>query len=191
MDQKLTCSQCGLEFPASEIITYENNYVCGGCKPIFVQKLREGMNLSTTTHYAGFWIRVGAKIIDIIILWVVGIGIGLIVYQIFPKPHYLPAAKHLDLGIGYFLSLGINWLLAILYEVLFLGKFGATLGKMICRIQVIMADGQKISYGRAFGRYWAESLSGLIFGIGYFMVGSDKEKRGLHDRICNTRVVYK
>ena len=43
-----------------------------------------------------------------------------------------------------------------------------------------------------YGRFFAELLSGMICYIGYLMVLSDKEeRRTLHDRICNTRVVYK
>jgi hypothetical protein len=43
--------------------------------------------------------------------------------------------------------------------------------------------------GRAIGRYFAKLLSMLILGIGYIMVAFDSEKRGLHDMICDTRVV--
>jgi uncharacterized RDD family membrane protein YckC len=41
------------------------------------------------------------------------------------------------------------------------------------------------------GRYFSEMLSGMIMMIGYIMAGFDDEKRALHDRICNTRVVFK
>ena len=54
-----------------------------------------------------------------------------------------------------------------------------------------MADGSKISYQRAFGRAWADILSGMICYIGYIIAGFDKEKRALHDHICQTRVIYK
>ena len=37
----------------------------------------------------------------------------------------------------------------------------------------------------------AKILSGLICLAGYIMAGFDEEKRALHDRICNTRVVFK
>ena len=77
----------------------------------------------------------------------------------------------------------------ILYSVLFLGKFGATPGKMAVGIKVVRSDGERVSYLRAFGRYFAEILSGLIFLIGYIMAAFDDEKRALHDRICDTRVV--
>ena len=191
MEQKLKCSQCGLDFPAAEIITYENHYVCGGCKTAFVQRLREGVSLSATTKFAGFWIRAGAIIIDGIILAVVNWSTSLLIYHFFGKPHLVPGSKQLDLGTGYYLALFVNMAFGFGYNVWFLGKYGATLGKMACGIKVIMADGRKISYGRAFGRYWAYILSGFTLCIGYIMAGVDKEKRALHDRICNTRVIYK
>ena len=97
MEQTFKCSQCGMDFPASDIITYENHYVCSGCKPLFVQRLREGVNLSATTHFGGFWIRVGAKMIDYIILWVVNWIVALLIYKTFPNPAHSDP-KHLALG---------------------------------------------------------------------------------------------
>jgi uncharacterized RDD family membrane protein YckC len=75
------------------------------------------------------------------------------------------------------------------YVTFFLGRYGATPGKMACGLKVVRPDGDGISYARAFGRMWAEYLSSLIFCIGYLMVAFDNEKRSLHDRICDTRVV--
>jgi len=72
-----------------------------------------------------------------------------------------------------------------------IGKFGATLGKMACKIQVVTAEGGRVSYLRSLGRYFAKFLSGLICLIGYIIAAFDEEKRALHDRICVTRVVLK
>jgi uncharacterized RDD family membrane protein YckC len=41
------------------------------------------------------------------------------------------------------------------------------------------------------GRHFAEMLSGILLGIGYLMIAFDDEKRALHDRICDTRVIKK
>jgi uncharacterized RDD family membrane protein YckC len=79
----------------------------------------------------------------------------------------------------------------VFYASFFIGKFAATPGKMICGLKVVMGDGTRVSYGRAIGRYFAEWLSGLTMGIGYIMAAFDDEKRALHDRICDTRVVKK
>jgi len=83
-------------------------------------------------------------------------------------------------------------LLSMAYTVIMTVKWGATLGKMACKVKIVTAEGLPLSWGRAFGRYFAEILSGCptIF-IGYIMAGFDDEKRSLHDRICNTRVIYK
>jgi uncharacterized RDD family membrane protein YckC len=48
-----------------------------------------------------------------------------------------------------------------------------------------------MSYLRAFGRHFAKYLSAMILGIGYFMAAFDDQRRTLHDRICETRVVRK
>jgi uncharacterized RDD family membrane protein YckC len=62
---------------------------------------------------------------------------------------------------------------------------------MACKIRVVTADGGKVSYMRALGRYFAKILSSMICLAGYIMAFFDDEKRGLHDRICNTRVILK
>jgi len=62
---------------------------------------------------------------------------------------------------------------------------------MLCKVKVIMADGSKPTYLRAFGRFWAELLSGMICYVGYIIAAFDGEKRSLHDHICSTRVIYK
>jgi len=53
----------------------------------------------------------------------------------------------------------------------------------------VLFRSEPITYGRATGRCFAEILSGMICYIGYLMAAFDEEKRALHDRICNTRVV--
>jgi uncharacterized RDD family membrane protein YckC len=77
------------------------------------------------------------------------------------------------------------------YYVFFVGKYGATPGKMACGLRIVLADGGKLTYGRATGRFFAEWVSSMILGIGYLMVAFDDEKRSLHDRIVGTRVVHK
>ncbi len=42
----VTCSQCGKTFPPDEVIRIENHWVCAGCKPIFVQRFKEGVGVS-------------------------------------------------------------------------------------------------------------------------------------------------
>ena len=57
---------------------------------------------------------------------------------------------------------------------------------MLLKIKVVTAEGGKISYGRATGRYFAQNLERNNIGIGYLMAIWDEEKRALHDRLCKT-----
>jgi uncharacterized RDD family membrane protein YckC len=181
------CAECGKIFPIDETIRYGNVRVCAACKPVFLQKLSEGAAVNTGEfHYAGFWIRFAAKMLDGLIL---GLPFGIIFALMIP----LIARSTEPTGLN-FLPLAIQFgfiFIQMGYEIFFLGKYGATPGKMACRIKVVTSDGNKITYGRATGRFFSEMLSGMACYIGYIIVAFDEQKRALHDHICNTRVVYK
>ncbi len=187
------CCECKNTFLEEDMIQYEGNWVCASCKPVFVQKLKEGVQLSGTMAYAGFWIRAGAKIIDMFILWAIQTIVYIPLFAIIPSMAKSPgnAQDFSSLIIVQAIFSIIPIVLQAAYVTWFLGKFGATPGKMACRLKVVSFDGEKITYSKAFGRYFAEIISGLILGIGYILVAFDDQKRALHDHICNTRVVRK
>jgi uncharacterized RDD family membrane protein YckC len=174
--QMMRCSECGNEFNEDALIKFGDAMVCAACKPFFVQKLREGATVAGEMIYAGFWIRVGAKLIDWIIGTIVSVALGF-------------AAGLVGARQAQLIANILAWGFAVTYVTYFLGKYGATPGKMACGLKVLRPDGETLSYGRAFGRFFAEILSAMILCIGYLMIAFDKEKRGLHDRICDTRVV--
>ena len=186
------CSQCGRSFPGDQVLRFEDQVICAACKPMFVQKLREGASLPTRRTYGGFWIRFLAKFIDGILMavlqWTILIPTSMMMAPSLARGNKFETP-------GFLLFFGVQMLLSILlpcaYNTFFLGRFGATLGKMACRLQVVTAEGDKVSYARAFGRFFAEIISYIILAIGYIMAAFDDEKRALHDRICSTRVVYK
>ena len=76
------------------------------------------------------------------------------------------------------------------YSTLFLGKFGATPGKMVFKLTVVDVSGGKIGYGHALARSGAEILSFIACLVGYIIAAFDDQKRALHDHMCNTRVIY-
>lgn len=182
---EVVCGECGRLFPRDQTIQYGNAWVCATCKPIFVQKLKEGAALSgpAVMEYAGFWIRFAAYIIDQIILGMVNWPIQLLlgVTASVDSPEAMLVRQLVVVVFGLLLSM--------VYYTWFNGKYGATPGKMACRIRIVTAEGMPIGYSRACGRYFASILSGMICSIGYIMAAFDDEKRALHDRICNTRVV--
>ena len=97
-------------------------------------------------------------------------------------------------GAAFFIFEGINMMFALLFQMgyqgFFLGKFGATLGKMACGIKVVNGDGSPVSFLKGAGRPLGYLLSGCpTLLIGFLMMLWDGEKRTLHDRIFNTRVI--
>ncbi|MGE0087597.1 MAG: RDD family protein [Desulfococcaceae bacterium] len=185
---QIICSRCGGSFPQNEMFRYQGISVCTACKPLFIQKLKEdavSVPDEIEYEYGGFWIRLGAKIID-------GIAVGIIqVIVSFPLGLLLGLSESSDslMLIGQGVNLLFSLILPIIYTTWFLGTYAATPGKMACSLRVVSAYGERISYARAFGRTMAEWLSSLILCIGYLMAAFDEEKRTLHDRICNTRVI--
>jgi uncharacterized RDD family membrane protein YckC len=149
------------------------------------------VGVSYGLDYAGFWIRFLAKLIDgLIIGTLVGIPIGFILVPRLLGGGGSPA--ELRTWLGYLT--GFQWQIAeamvgLLFNGFFLGRFGATPGKMALGLKVLNPDGTPIGYGRAFGRSAAEIISRLICFIGYIIAGFDPQKRALHDYMASTRVI--
>lgn len=181
------CTECGRSFERNDMIQLRGAWVCAACKPIVVQRLKEGVSLTTEMEYGGFWIRFLAKFIDGIILLVMQVVLRLLLTFLFFAQNPLGSA----LWFSFIFMNLFNLAIRVGYTTFFLGKYGATPGKMACGLRVVTSDGDPISYARACGRYFAEILSSIILLIGYIMAAFDEEKRTLHDRICDTRVIRK
>ena len=140
--------------------------------------------------YAGFFIRLAAFLLDMLLVNALLIFVKLPVWCI-----------KLWLGDTFLFSpvLFRYDLFDILYYLLTVGYFvlatyfcGTTLGKYLMRIKVISTDGKPLTFisvliRETVGRY----LSTIILYIGYMIAGWDTEKQGLHDRIADTYVVYR
>ncbi len=135
-------------------------------------------------RYAGFWIRFAARVLDGAILFLASIAVGFAV------------GFFVSFGVGTGAALIASWVssvsqlvLGMIYEIVFLHKYQATPGKMVLGIRVIALGKESISIPLALGRFFAAVLSGILLYIGYIIAAFDREKRALHDHICNTRVV--
>jgi uncharacterized RDD family membrane protein YckC len=182
------CSECGRPFPVSQLVAIGGASVCAQCKPIYLQRFREGGQAIGTRHYAGFWIRFVAWIIDAVIL-----AIALTILDT-PVELMMGVTRHIGdptsmAGMIGILAL-INLALQCVYHAYFLSTRGATPGKMVLGLRVIRSDGSMLTAGQAVGRYFGYLLDGFTLMIGFIMAGFDSQKRALHDRICDTRVIY-
>jgi len=180
--ENATCCECGKTFSTNDMIRYEDAWVCATCKPLFIQRLKEGAAIPRAMVYGTFWIRFAAKFIDGLIIGGINMLVQVLFGAVFASSENVAAMLIAPI---------FQFSADISYATYFLGRFGATPGKMACGLKVVTPDGEKISYARACGRYFAEMLSGLILCIGYIMAAFDEEKRTLHDRICDTRVIKK
>ena len=146
------------------MVQYQGHWICSECKDTFYQRVREGsfspQDPAGTRRYrfAGFWIRFGAAILDGLILGVVSMVLGFLFVGVMASSAGDPATI---IGMQIFINL-VQLAIGITYMTWFVGKFGATPGKMACGLKIIVSDGRRVSYWRAFGRYWGYLLSGLI-----------------------------
>jgi uncharacterized RDD family membrane protein YckC len=190
------CTECGNSYPADQLVPFGNSLVCAACKPVFMQKMREGVQPAGSFLYGGFWIRFVAVFIDGMLLNIIGfIILGVIAAAAginFFDPERMRSQEQL---LRIFALEGVFLLISLAmtatYETYCIGRWGFTLGKMICGLKVVMTDGSAVSYGRALGRHFAKYVSAFIFYIGFIMAGFDERKRALHDRLCDTLVVKK
>jgi uncharacterized RDD family membrane protein YckC len=151
-------------------------------------------------RYGGFWIRFLARIIDVILLGVVNAIVRIPLMLMFGIGTMGMGRLGRGEGGGLIFGpammgvLGLSALIGVAlgaaYEVYFLSNHGATPGKMALGLRVIRADGGPISPMLALGRHFALWVSGFLLMIGYIIAAFDPEKRALHDRICETRVIY-
>jgi len=142
--------------------------------------------------YAGFWLRVVAYIIDAMILGMAG------VIAFFPlfranihafttqNPWEVYTSMSRPLFAIRLLALMLSW---IYYASMESSTWQATLGKKILGLKVTDLAGNRISFGRASGRFFGKILSGMILGIGFLMAGFTARKQALHDILAGCLVL--
>ncbi|MEA5114823.1 MAG: RDD family protein [Geobacteraceae bacterium] len=192
-DDRQFCSVCNRRIPRKDMTMFGPALVCVSCKPAYVQNLEQGGTRPGSLRYAGFCTRLCAKSIDSLILVAVMGALYLVIFLVLSgsfsikpqgtNPELLMAA----MVIWYMIVVA----LPVAMGTFFVGRFGATPGKMAVGLVVVNPEGDRISCLRALGRCLAEMLSGFFCCIGYLLMFFDAEKRTLHDMICQTRVVYK
>ena len=156
--QKSVCSECGQNFALDEMIQFQDSLICAGCKPLFIQKVKEGVSVAGSMDLAGFWLRFAAWGIDACILWICNMVIFIPMGVFTSTAPENPAAAFAIMP----LMMLLQYAIPAAYETWFVGKFGATPGKMACKLKVVVADGSRVTYLRSLGRHFAKWLSAMI-----------------------------
>ena len=128
---------------------------------------------AAVTNYAGFWKRFIAYLIDWAILFVVLVVLALV---------------GLNQVLLNLVAIVAGWLYFGLMES---SEKQATLGKIALGMVVTDESGNRITFGRASGRFFAKILSGIILAIGYIMAAFTAKKQALHDILAKTLVLNK
>jgi uncharacterized RDD family membrane protein YckC len=120
----------------------------------------------STLPRAGFWIRMGALVIDMIL---VGIICGVLGVDHASDDLFLP-------------------LLATYGAVMWKLK-GTTVGGILCNLRIVRVDGREVDWATAISRALGCFLSLVVAGLGFIWIAIDPDRQGWHDKIAGTAVV--
>jgi uncharacterized RDD family membrane protein YckC len=143
---------------------------------------------------AGFWLRLGAYVLD----WVLRGMLFAIICQwkhwalpVLPETLNEETYRQFLEQMRPIADQALPWILGlwVLYDVLFVGTFGATPGKMALGARIVATDGSPAGYGRALLRSLAARLTEFLFCVGYLGIVARPDKRGPHDLLAGTRVI--
>ena len=134
-------------------------------------------------EYAGFWIRVGAALIDTLLLAAITLPLLVSIYGW----AYFGEETTFFAGPADFL---ISWILPAIAVIAFWLTRQATPGKMLLALRVVDATtGNTLSVGQSLGRYLGYYVSTIPLLIGLIWVAFDSKKQGWHDKLAGTVVV--
>ena len=125
---------------------------------------------------AGFWVRLVAFVIDLVVIAVAQFLLQVIAVARLGREGGPSAA-------GFF-----AFVFAVAYPTVLHAIAGQTLGKLAMRVRVVALDGEALPLGASFLRavvFWAALP--LTFGIGHIVGGLRKDKRAFHDLLAGSR----
>ena len=160
-----------------------------------------GLVASRSFVYAGFWLRFVAFVID---AFIVGCAILLLLVPLLFLTGLAANLEALAQSRGQPNPAIVGGLIAVIvlfalvavlvrwlyHAYLESGENQATWGKQALGIYVTDLTGNRITFGRASGRFFAKIISGMIpLAIGYIMAGFTDRKQALHDMIASCLVL--
>ena len=111
---------------------------------------------------AGFWERMGAAFLDIVLVGILGAIVG---------------------------GPPLSFLVALAYFAGMWAWRGTTVGGIVLKLQVVRTDGQPLTFLAALVRGLAAAFSVVVVFLGFLWIAWDQDKQGWHDKIAGTVVV--
>lgn len=125
--------------------------------------MQPAVNEAFTLPRAGFWIRMLALLIDVVLV--------AIVFSVLSDKHQMQLIAIAAYG-------AIMWKLK-----------GTTVGGIVCNLKVVRVDGRPIDWSTAIVRALSCFLSLVVCGLGFIWIAFDDGKQSWHDKIAGTAVV--
>jgi uncharacterized RDD family membrane protein YckC len=153
------------------------------------------------TTYAGFWIRVVARLVDGLLLGIpfaILLGVLAAAGGLFAQASNANDQSQSSNGAAAALFGGVFVLFYLLalavtfgYWIYFWGSSGETIGMRLLHLRVIDANtGAPIGYGRATIRLLMTFINTWACYIGWIWVAFDPRKQGWHDKVASSVVVH-
>jgi uncharacterized RDD family membrane protein YckC len=137
-----------------------------------------------TVEYAGFWIRLGAALIDTILLLIITFPALIAIYGL---QYFTDESRGFISGPADFL---ITWIFPMAATIWFWMKYRATPGKMALSLKVVNANtGATLTLKESIIRNLAYYASLIPLGLGFIWVGFDSKKQGWHDKLAGSVVI--
>ena len=161
-------------------------------------------NSVNEVRYAGFWVRFVASFMDTLFL---ALPVAVVIYFLsdgnwFDFSQYQQSIQYAMSGnarkaLTMQPPKSLQWELlfevsVLLVTMIFWKRWrGATPGKKFVHVKIVDAKTfEDINNTQALTRSFGYIVSTLAFLIGFIMVGFRKDKRGLHDLLAGTVVIY-
>ncbi len=151
-----------------------------------------------TLHYAGFWIRFIASVIDSVLIMLVIAPVIRFFFanrqsvstQVFDGKNISSYNFEAMYGLSPLGQLAY-FLLVLTVVMLFWIYRAATPGKILLGLKIVDAKtAQPLNKQQGIVRYLGYYLSTLFFGLGFIWAAFDRRKQAWHDKIAGTLVIY-
>lgn len=190
------CARCGTQFCSNCLVLIGGAQYCGQCKREVVRDVQSGAPASNASlDLAEIGMRFLALVVDMLIVGVpmaalACAGFFVILGASASAPESLGASLFAN-GMLLLIGLGLA-AVNVVYEGLMLSRGGQTLGKKLCRVKVVMADGTDLTPGQAWLRAAMRALFGLVTCVwvaDYLVAFFNPDRATLHDQVAKTRVI--
>lgn len=168
------CSKCGTQLEAATGVA-----------------INDDIPSPQPVKYAGFWIRLLATIIDIVLIATVCFALAFciaLIYVFVSTPDGTPAedsSSYVKPVFDCLFFLIVPWLWFTISES---SIRQATVGKQLFGLKVMNENGARIGFGRANVRFFSKYLISTWLFIGFLIAGITAKKQGLHDFLARTLV---